>query len=84
MNDAPVVVGVSLVLILVIAAAFVLARRKHRLSDATPKDRYQRDMREIQLETYRQTKPRPARQFGDPKESSGLGGGVGGFGGGLG
>jgi hypothetical protein len=77
--QAVIVAGVSLVIILVITAAVILARRKRQ----TPKDRYQRDIRQIHMDTYRQTKPRPARQLGDAKESSGLGGGVGGFGGGL-
>jgi hypothetical protein len=76
MGAAAVVFGLSLAIILVIAAAFVLARRKHRLSTATPKDRYQRDIRELQMETHRQTKPGPARQLGNPE-----GGNYGNFGG---
>ena len=76
MSDALVVVGVSLVIILVITAVLILARRKHRLSTETPKDRYQRDIREVQRATYAKTRLRPARQVGNSD-----GGDYGNFGG---
>jgi hypothetical protein len=56
-----IVLGVSLVIVLLIAV-FILLRRQRRLS--TPKARYLRDMREIQLRTYLESKPRPAPQSG--------------------
>ena len=77
MNGFPVImIGASLAIILVITV-FILALRKRRPS--TPEGRYQHDIREIQMDTYRQTKPRPARQLGNPEaRSMGIGGGGGG------
>lgn len=60
-GSVAIVFGLSLVIVLVITV-FILVRRKRRLS--TPEARYQRDIREIQLSTYLQTKPQPARQSG--------------------
>ena len=77
MGAAAVVVGVSLVIILVSTAAFILVRRRHGLGTATPKDRYLRDIREVQLEAYRQTKPGPARRIGNPPIGFGAAGGGG-------
>jgi hypothetical protein len=72
-----VIVSVSLMIIMVIWAVFILARRHHRLRTETPKDRYQRDIRDVQMETYRQTKPRPAGQLGNPEGDYGNFGGSG-------
>ena len=60
-GSVAIMLGLSLVIVLV-TAAFILARLKRRPS--TPEARYQRDIREIQLSTYLQTKPWPARQLG--------------------
>jgi hypothetical protein len=60
-GSVAIVLGVALVIVLVITV-FILVRRKRRLS--TPEARYQRDIREIQLSTYVQTKPQPPRQSG--------------------
>ena len=60
-GSVAIVFGLSLVIVLVITV-FILVRRKRRLS--TPEARYQRDIREIQLSTYLQTEPQPARQSG--------------------
>jgi len=54
------------------AAGVVRWRRRVPLS---PQERYQRDVRGIHLSIYRKGEDRHSRQFGDPPESSGLGGG---------
>jgi len=56
-----IMLGVSLVIVLVFTV-LILVRRKRRLS--TPEARYQRDIREIQMSTYLQTKARPVPQSG--------------------
>jgi hypothetical protein len=73
-GSVAITLGVSLVIVLVITV-FLLMRRKRRLS--TPEARYQHDIREIQMSTYLQTKPRPAQQSG----ADGLEKKYGGFGG---
>jgi hypothetical protein len=60
-GSVAIMLGLSLVIGIVIAV-FILVRRKRRLS--TPEARYRRDIREIQLRTYLQTKPGPAPQSG--------------------
>lgn len=61
MESVAVVLGLSLVIVLMIAV-FVLVRRSRRLS--SPKTRYQRDIRVLRTSTYLRTEPRPARQIG--------------------
>jgi hypothetical protein len=60
-GSVAIMLGLSLVIVLAITV-FILVRRRRRLS--TPEARYQRDIREIQMSTYLQTKPRPAPQSG--------------------
>lgn len=60
-GSVAIMLGLSLVIVMVIAV-LILVRRKRRLS--TPEARYRRDIREIQLRTYLQTKRRPAPQSG--------------------
>jgi hypothetical protein len=74
MGFVAIMLGLSLVMVLVMAV-FIVRRRKRRLS--TPEARYQRDIREIQLSTYLQNKPRPTSQLG----ADGLEKKYGGFGG---
>jgi hypothetical protein len=58
------------VLLVVAVAAVLVRRRRHR----SPAAEYQRNVDAIRLANFRQTKPRPTRQLGDPP---GYVGGVG-------
>jgi hypothetical protein len=73
-----VMLGFSLVVVAMITV-FILVRRQLRPS--SPQARYQRDIREIQMSTYLQTKPRPEGQSGadDLEKKYGGFGGLGGY-----
>jgi len=72
-GSVAVVLGLSLVIVLIIAM-FIAGRRKRRLS---PDARYQRDIRALRTSTYLRTEPRPEAQSG----ADGLEKKYGGFGG---
>ena len=54
--------GLALLALVVLVAVILWLRR-----DRSPAAKYRRNMRGIQLDTYRQTTPRYTRQLGEPE-----------------